>query len=213
MTEVLLVSHVLLWFGLAACAVLLLGLARQVGVLHQRSAPLGAMMVDKGPDIGDTAPVFNVQDFFKRPIQVGGPIAGKGSLLMFVSPTCPICNTLLPTVRSVARGERLNVVLISDGDRQDHERFLKEHPLGSIPYVVSSTIGMHFQIGRIPYAVLLDHEGKIVAKGLVNTREHLESLLEVGRLGYASLQEFMKGSIAAKPANGAAGLAAGAAPQ
>jgi hypothetical protein len=42
--------------------------------------------------------------------------------------------------------------------------------------------------------VLLDDEGKVRAKGLVNTREHLESLFEAKERGVASLQEFVHGS-------------------
>lgn len=210
MTDVLIVSNVLLWLALVAGAILLLGLARQVGVLHERSAPLGAMVADHGPDVGEKAPVFNVLDFNGRPFQIGGEReSGRDSFLLFISPTCPMCNKLLPTVMSVARDEELDVALVSDGEQEDHERFLKEHPLAAIPYVVSSAIGMRFQVGKIPYAVLLDHEGTIKAKGLVNTREHLESLLEANRMGYATLQQYLKDSPdAAKKANGSGEAAA-----
>ena len=40
-------------------------------------------------------------------------------------------------------------------------------------------------------AVLIDAEGIIRAKGLVNTREHLESLFEAKERGVASLQEHL----------------------
>jgi methylamine dehydrogenase accessory protein MauD len=35
-----------------------------------------------------------------------------------------------------------------------------------------------YQVGKLPYAVLIDASGVIRAKGLVNTREHVESLFE-----------------------------------
>jgi hypothetical protein len=38
--------------------------------------------------------------------------------------------------------------------------------------------------------VLLDGAGILRARGLVNSREHLESLFEAQRLGVASLQEY-----------------------
>jgi hypothetical protein len=41
--------------------------------------------------------------------------------------------------------------------------------------------------------VLIDESGTIRAKGLVNTREHVESLFEAERLGVASLQEYLEG--------------------
>jgi len=39
---------------------------------------------------------------------------------------------------------------------------------------------------------LLDGQGVIRAKGLVNTREHLESLLEAKAMNVASLQAYLK---------------------
>ena len=209
MIEFIIVSNILLWLVLVAGAILLLGLTRQVGLLHERSAPLGAMVTDRGPDIGEKSPVFNVLDFYEQPLQIGGQsIDGKASLLLFMSPTCPMCNKLLPSVKSLAREEDLGVVIISDGEREDHERYIKEHPLGSISYVVSSAIGMQLQVGKIPYAVLLDREGTIKAKGLVNTREHLESLVEANHTGYATLQEYLRDPEAAKKSNGSGDEAA-----
>jgi len=35
--------------GFLALAALMLGVVRQIGLLHERSAPLGAMMLDHGP--------------------------------------------------------------------------------------------------------------------------------------------------------------------
>jgi methylamine dehydrogenase accessory protein MauD len=62
--------------------------------------------------------------------------------------------------------------------------------LGEFPYVVSAPLGMTYQVSRLPFAALLDAAGKLRARGLVNSREHLESLFEAQRLGVASLQEY-----------------------
>jgi methylamine dehydrogenase accessory protein MauD len=191
--EFLIVSNILLWLTVIASATVLLGITRQVGILHERSAPLGAMITDHGPDIGDSSPTFEVVDYFGKALRIGGPEArGRETLLMFTAPTCPICDKLLPIIKSVARDENVNVLLISDGQPEDHARFLKTHDLGGIPYVVSPEVGMRFQVGKIPYGVVLDGRGKIRAKGLTNTREHLESLLEGARTGHHSLQDYMK---------------------
>jgi len=188
--EFLIASNVLLWLTVIAGAVVLLGITRQVGILHERSAPLGAMITDHGPDIGDVAPTFEVVDYFGKPLRIGG--AGRETLIMFMAPTCPICDKLLPIIKSVARDENVSVFLVSDGQPEDHARFLKNHDLGGIPYIVSPEVGMRFQVGKIPYGVVIDSHGKIRAKGLTNTREHLESLLEGARTGHHSLQDYMK---------------------
>jgi hypothetical protein len=48
-----------------------------------------------------------------------------------------------------------------------------------------------FGIGKLPYAVLIDHEGILCSKGLVNSREHLESLLTAKEIGHASIQNYL----------------------
>jgi methylamine dehydrogenase accessory protein MauD len=53
-------------------------------------------------------------------------------------------------------------------------------------------LGLAFQVDKLPYAVLIDSEGVLRAKGLVNTREHLESLIEAMDTGIATLQEYIE---------------------
>lgn len=190
----LIASNVLLWIAFLGVSVVLLGLARQVGLLHERSSPMGAMITDHGPDIGDAAPSFELPDYFGRPVKIGGASdQSRPTLLMFTAPTCPVCDKLFPIIKSIARAEKIGVVMISDGAPEEHARFLESHELGQLRYVVSAEVGMAFQVGKIPYGVLLDAGGVIRAKGLTNTREHLESLLEADKTGFASLQQFMAG--------------------
>ena len=60
---------------------------------------------------------------------------------------------------------------------------------------------MKFQISKLPYAVLIDESGTIRAKGLVNSREQLESLFTAKELGVASVQEFLAtGATLTRPA-------------
>jgi methylamine dehydrogenase accessory protein MauD len=82
------------------------------------------------------------------------------------------------------------VVLASDGDLAQHRQFVLEHQLREFPYVLSASLGLSYQVNRLPFAALLDHSGVLRARGLVNSREHLESLFEAQRLGVASLQEY-----------------------
>lgn len=194
MMEILVVSNVVLWIAVIGMGVMTLALARQIGLLHERSAPLGAMVTDRGPEVGDEAPEFEIEDFSGRSIQIGGERKGMAdNLLVFLSPSCPMCNKLLPTCRDLARKEKLDIVVISDGEEAEHRRFLEKHHIqGDLPYVVSAEIGMHFKVGRVPYAVLIDNAGVVRAKGLVNTREHLESLIEARDMNYASLQDYLE---------------------
>jgi methylamine dehydrogenase accessory protein MauD len=197
MTAALLVSTCVLWVAVLVLAALVAALARQVGVLYERVAPAGALMVSRGPAVGDAAPAIRAELLGGGTREVGGPRAdGRSTLVFFLSPTCPVCKALLPALRSVARVERtwLDVVLASDGPRDEHEGFAARERLGEFPYVLSAQLGVAHQVGKLPYAVLLDAAGIVRAKGLVNTREHLESLFEAHERDVASIQDFVRAS-------------------
>ena len=73
-------------------------------------------------------------------------------------------------------------------------RSAREHGLEPAELRICSprSWGCSIEVAKLPYAVLIDGDGVIRAKGLVNTREHLESLFEAERLGVASLQEYLQ---------------------
>ena len=193
----LVVANAILWVLVLVLAVVVLALVRQVGVLHERIAPAGALMLAKGLKIGELAPALDVTDLNERPLALGGPRAdGRSTLVMFVSPTCPVCKTLLPVLTASRRSEQgwLEIVLASDGDLASQRQFVASHGLESFPFVVSAPLGMAYQVSRLPFAVLVDEGGVLRARGLINSREHLESLFEAKRLGVASLQDYLEKS-------------------
>jgi methylamine dehydrogenase accessory protein MauD len=190
--QALIVSNVLLWLLLIATALVMLGLIRQIGVLHSRIAPAGALMMDKGVKVGQPAPQVTAADRSGRPVNIG--YAGERStLLFFLSPTCPICKSLLPALKAIDRSsDDLDVIYVSDGDQAAQEKLIADAGLENSRYVVSPDVGMTFQIGKLPYAALIDPQGTLKAKGLVNSREHLDSLFETQMLGSSTLQEYLK---------------------
>ena len=194
MLEALLVSNIVLWVMVIALAAVVVALVRQVGVLHERMAPAGALVGSEGPRVGEAAPRFELTDWAGVPVTVGGADAeGRSTLLVFISPVCPVCASLLPILDSVARSVRpgLRLVFASDGPRAEHEAFFRTHPTAR-PYVLSTELGLAFRVGKLPHAVLIDAAGVLRAKGLVNTREHVESLFEAMERGVASVQEYLR---------------------
>ncbi|HYM42306.1 MAG TPA: methylamine dehydrogenase accessory protein MauD [Steroidobacteraceae bacterium] len=189
----LVVSNALLWLLVLVLAGVVLALTRQLGVLHERIAPAGALMLSRGLTVGEPAPVLEVAALDGRALKIAAARSdGRSTLLLFVSPTCPVCKTLLPALKSSRRDERawLDVILASDGDLAEQREFVRAQGLEQIPYVVSPALGLAYQVSRLPFAALLDEQGVLRARGLVNSREHLESLFEAKRLGVASLQEY-----------------------
>jgi methylamine dehydrogenase accessory protein MauD len=190
----LLISNITLWILLIGLALTVVALARQIGVLHERIAPAGALMVRGGPKVGEASPVLDVTDITGRDYSIGAARAdAKSTLLFFLSPNCPVCKTLLPVLKSSQKSERdwLDILLTSDGDSAEQQAFIEEYKLQNFSYILSSNLGMTYQVGKLPFAVLLDGEGIIRSKGLINSREHLESLFEAKERGFASIQEYM----------------------
>jgi methylamine dehydrogenase accessory protein MauD len=187
------VSVIVLWIVVLALIAVVFALTRQLGVLHERIAPVGALMLNRGLAVGEAAPALDVVDLNGASIQLGAARAdGKSTLLLFVSPTCPVCKTLLPIVKSSGKHERdwLDIILASDGNPDEHRDFVRTHDLANVPYILSAPLGMTYQVSRLPFAALVDEAGILRARGLVNSREHLESLFEAKRLGVASLQDY-----------------------
>ncbi len=192
MIEALVVSNIVLWFAVLALLGTVFALARQIGVLYERIAPMGALMLDSGPKVGEAAPALDLVTLDGRPFQTGGA-RPKSLLLFFLSPTCPVCKKLLPTLQRVAVDEErwLELAFASDGDPEEHAAFRARVGLQGHPYLLSTDLGMAYRIGKLPYAVLVDESGRVRAKGLVNSREQIESLFTARDLGVASVQEYL----------------------
>ncbi|MDH1146404.1 methylamine dehydrogenase accessory protein MauD [Pseudomonas mosselii] len=189
MTYALIISSLLSWAIILMLILAVWALARQVGLLHERIQPVGALSLGKAIKAGDTAPVFTLPSLTGGSVNLGGA-SGQGTLLFFLSETCPVCKTLLPVLDALRRQERLRVVLASDGEADEHLAFIAAHSLQAFPYLLSREVGLAYQISKLPYAVLIDEHGRVASHGLVNTREHLESLLEARRLGHATVQAY-----------------------
>lgn len=192
MNEALIVSNIALWVVALVLVVVVLALARQIGILYERVAPMGALMMDQGPKVGEAAPTFALESLGGGSVTLGGA-SGRSQLLFFLSPTCPVCKKLLPILKSIKSAEKgwLDVALASDGERPQHAEFYRKADLAAFPYVLSSDLGMTYRVSKLPYAVLIGEDGKIRAKGLVNSREQLESLFEAKEAGVASIQEYI----------------------
>ncbi|NVO23994.1 methylamine dehydrogenase accessory protein MauD [Donghicola sp. C2-DW-16] len=187
--ELLIFSNIALWIAVLVQIAVIFALARQIGILYERVSPVGAMISDSGPDIGARVPALTLPNLNGAELPLGGP-EGRAQLVFFLSTTCPICKALLPALRSIRddEGRWLDVVLASDGREAIHRRLIESENLQSFPYVLSSELGLTFKVAKLPFAVLIGADGTVRAKGLVNSREQLESLFTASETGIASVQ-------------------------
>ena len=130
-----------------------------------------------------------------REIVIGGAHeSGLASFILFISPTCPVCKSLVPTAQSLVKSEggRMQLIFASDGDELDqHRSYANDLKLDAYPYILSEELGRTFEVSKLPFAVLIAADGTLKAKGLVNTREHMESLIESMDTGITSVQEYV----------------------
>ena len=192
MMTALIVGQVLSWLVMIALVVALLALARQVGVLHMRVAPAGALQTSGGPAVGGKAPAVPAHTLEGKDAIVGGPAKDVPlRLLMFVSATCPLCKGLIPAARSFAKDERVELTFVGDDDAQVQRGLIAAQGLENYRFINGPEVGQAFEVGKLPYAVLLDSDGTILSKGLVNSREHLESLVVAHEMGIATVQDYI----------------------
>jgi methylamine dehydrogenase accessory protein MauD len=171
-----LVSYVVLWALVAALALLTLALARQIGTLHLRLGPRGALELDEeGPPLGEAPEPVDARDLDGRPVAIGGP--GHPQLLLFVSPGCPVCREVLPSLPVAARVGGMRPVVVSDSaDPADAVPVT-----GAAPFVLGPKVARAYLVPGTPYAVALDRLGVVQAKGTINNLEQLEGLVDTAR--------------------------------
>jgi hypothetical protein len=148
------VAFVVQWLVVVALGVVVVALARQVGTLHLRLGPRGALEVDdEGPPIGEAPPPRPADLDGGGRTMLGGP--GSPRLVLFVSPTCPICEEVRPSVPAAASSAGLVAQLVRDPEA---ERW--------------------WNVPGTPFAVVIDGSGVVRAKGTVNNLEQLEGLVD-----------------------------------
>jgi hypothetical protein len=139
--------------GLAALAVALLALAREVGVLRMSAGSRGALEIEsEGPQVG-------VAQAWAQAIEPTPQTTLR--VAIFTSEGCPLCAQLTPAVAHVAADPLLAV------------RTFDEH--------ADAPVWARAAIPGSPYAVALSADGVALAKGTFNSLSQLESVLSTAR--------------------------------
>jgi hypothetical protein len=163
-------------------SVAVIALIRQVGLLHLRMGPpreplpAPGQQHPRGPLPGSRLWLDPARD-----------VLGDGTvpdlvLLGFVRPTCGGCTVALPAFTSAASGLSGNerALMVSDADEAGTRAYLAAHgvslPLITGPHLVSAN-----GIPAIPYAVVTDGVGNVLAAGTATDAEQLEAVLHRAR--------------------------------
>ncbi|MGH2694202.1 MAG: hypothetical protein ACRDJJ_05230 [Actinomycetota bacterium] len=170
-------SYVVLWIVVIVLGVVVVALARQIGTLHLRLGPTGALeMDDEGPPIGEPPEAVEAATMEGEPVIVGGP--GENRMLLFVSPGCMVCKQVLPSIHAVS-GD-MAAYVITDVDREESRlAFATEHIRASV--IPGEEVFTAYDVPGTPYVIVLDRLGVVQAKGTVNNLEQMEGLIDTAR--------------------------------
>jgi hypothetical protein len=149
------------WLGLGLVAALLaaassgvavLALAREVGLLRMRVGPASALEIEhEGPEIGSLTGLAS---------EIDGLAETELGLAVFTSASCHVCQAMKPAIDSIANHPAVAVGRFDENEHRHAWRAL--------------------DVPGSPYAVALDAQGTVLAKGTFNNLAQLESILGAG---------------------------------
>ncbi len=171
-------SQVGLLLGLLALVVVVLSLARQIGVLHERTAPVGGLLQKARREAGkvdridlDAVRVATATGFIGSLRQLS---KGQAIALLFVNDECAVCKSLLPGyAAALRRYQALPLVLVGGAAGTDPAGFAALHGLAPARVLASSELAVALQVMQTPTLALLDAEGRLLHRVRLRGPAHL----------------------------------------
>ena len=177
-----LASYLVLWLVVLVLAFLLAGSLRQLGLMQLRLGDdPGALITDSGLERGAQAPEFIAADSETGEAVALSSLPAVPRLLVFASPGCLSCRELIPGLNEVrkTRSGEFDFLVVCRGDIESCRGFGRMNRLEA-PMVVDTNgqIEKDYMVTLTPFAYVLDHEGRVVIRGVANDWRQLESLLD-----------------------------------
>lgn len=168
---------------------LLLLTVRQVGILSLRLGPVGSRMTAAGPEIeSDQSSNDVIREIASKSAN------GRKILVALVSPECTGCRILYPALKTIGNEEIDTFIVVAAVARSltDDERRKLQKEVGSNVFIVASEkLFQEWAVTGTPYCVVLDEKLKVKGKGVTNTIEHLDSLINTTSMQVASIDEYL----------------------
>ena len=145
--------------------------------IARRSGAIGGRF---GLPVGTEAPMFALEDLQGQPAGLNTLLSyGNPVVLLFMSPWCGPCSSMLPKVRQwqQALGERLTVAVLSTGDPEQNAPF-EEQGIENVFLQEQMEVADAFYVTGTPTAVVISREGKI-ASSLGVMEQSIEPLVRL----------------------------------
>lgn len=181
MDGLLMGSYVVLWGIVLAVGFLLLGTLRSLARLSWRLDQFEAVTPSRvgrsGLKSGTRAPDFTLQSVNGAEVSLRD-FAGRQVLLILVQPGCGPCNAVVPELNKLCQKDEVQVVAICNGDAGDVRGWAeKVGPRFTVLRQDNWSISRRYEMFATPFAFLIDGEGVVRAKGIINKEEHIKFLL------------------------------------
>lgn len=121
----------------------------------------------EGLPIGAPAPTFSLASIAGSPVSLDDLLAySKSVLLLFVSPNCYPCETLLPIVKVWERdyADQLVIVLLSKGTLKDNQERVEKYGARYLLLQGEHSVADEYQAKWTPAAVFVSRYGKIASQ-------------------------------------------------
>ena len=179
MTTSLLISSTVLWLVVLLLAFFLLGALRNLALLGWRLEQLEATTPRRlgrdGLRGGKKAPDFTLPSAAGPDVSLH-EYAGRRVLLVFTQSGCSPCHAIMPELNRL--GGDVPVLVVNNGDAETTRRWAAEAKV-CFPILVQEgfSVSRRYEVFATPFAFLIDEQGVIRSKGIVNNGQHLGFVL------------------------------------
>lgn len=184
MTTLWVLSSVLQWALIAAMAIVVLSLVRQLGVVTLRLNPSAGLGLREGPGPGSEIPPEDVELFPTGTMLTGGQ-RERPLLVATLSPDCSLCTSVARYLRTLAADYKteVDILVVVKGTPRLVREFIEVHSLEDVPVALSQHVPKDLWFTSTPAGLVLTKEGTVAARGVPNALEHLEEMVRAGQRG------------------------------
>ncbi|MFS1516904.1 hypothetical protein V1503_10655 [Bacillus sp. SCS-151] len=174
MSNLFMLSYVILW------GVVFLLAYSSISVMKKQIQMVKEIPdTDMGLDIGTVFPIEKALTIDNKDMTLF-KAKSEVSIVLLASSWCEMCKKVFPLFLSVAKQNpqyQFSVMML--GDLEEVTQHVRDYEI-TLP-VKHAEQFEDLQTSLIPFAYALDGEGHVLAKGLINTEEHLRLLLSIAK--------------------------------
>jgi methylamine dehydrogenase accessory protein MauD len=182
MPELWQATYIVLWAFVLLLGIVVIGLARQLALLHARLGSRGTVLQRAdygGLPKGVPAPRLDGHDVVTGATFRLDDYRGRDVLLAFVRPNCAACDSLIEALaRSDLRDTQDTIVITSPdrGSTVDKAAIVRGRRVVSA-LDRDGRVARDFAVELVPMVYLIDSDGRIAATGIANTASQIEVML------------------------------------